>query len=164
MAGGLVSDMFLTQCPSFPSPSFERTEDHDTLLDLSDYVILFDWSGTIIHDIVQTNNVFNYVLVRRGRAPVSISEFRRRFRLPYWKYLKACGLPESEAKSEQLLKEIELTYLLDTRLVVPFPETVTALSCVQSVNARLGIVSSSTRKMVETILDCFGLGHLFEVG
>jgi hypothetical protein len=72
----VTCDMFQTQCSSLPSPSFERTADYDTLLDLSDYVILFDWSGTIIHDIVQTNNVFNYVLVRRGRAPVSISEFR----------------------------------------------------------------------------------------
>lgn len=44
---------------------------------------LFDWSGTLVDDLLPTLYATNAVLGKFGVAPMGREEFRRRFRLPY---------------------------------------------------------------------------------
>jgi len=86
-----------------------------------------DYSGTIVDDIRPTKDALNYVLIRRGMDPVSITQFRHEFDLPYWRYLVSCGISEDEAKSNEVLREIEDAYMMHLYQVVPFREAVRAL-------------------------------------
>jgi len=124
--------------------------------------IILDFSGTIINDIIATWNAFNYLLVRRGRISVSLMEFCEQFELPYWNFLIKRGLTETESKSREVVKEIEHTYLENADQITPFPDTRAALACLEAMEIPLAIASSSTRAMIETQLDRFGLRHHFK--
>jgi len=128
---------------------------------LKNTAIVMDYSGTIVDDIRPTKDAFNYVLIRRGMDPVSITQFRNEFDLPYWEYLVSCGISEDVAKSDEVLREIEDAYMMHLYQVVPFREAVSAIACLSSMGAGLAIASSSTRRMLQAGLNRFHLNRFF---
>jgi phosphoglycolate phosphatase-like HAD superfamily hydrolase len=152
LIGSLDLESTNSSSPS-PNPHSER---------LKDVSIVMDYSGTIVNDLRPTVNAINYVLIRRSKSPVTIRQFRDEFDLPYWRILVSLGISKEEAKSKEVLSEIEYCYMLNNSQITCFPETASVIACFSSMGASLAIASSSTRLMLQSGLKRFELRDFFE--
>ncbi len=66
--------------------------------------ILFDWSGTLADDLGPVWRATNLIFQEYGRAPLTLEDFRRHFRLPFSGFY-AEFLPEATAEGLEALYE-----------------------------------------------------------
>lgn len=123
--------------------------------------LLCDWNGTVVQDLQVTYSALMAVYAKAKCHPLSLEEFRVRFRLPLAEFLQSEGILAS-LSLQDCLHELSEQYLEHEDEVQPYPDAVEVLDRLRRRGIKLGLVTSSHRGIAERHLRMLGLGNTFD--
>lgn len=124
--------------------------------------VILDLNGTLVNDRRATYKSIVSIFKHYEITPPTSEQFRYEFHFPYWSIFINHGLSYNQAKDEckQLYARFYEEELGKVRL---FPNAKRCLSDLEDLGYKLGLVSQSSRLIVENLLEKFGISHFFEV-
>lgn len=125
-------------------------------------LVIFDHSGVIVNDLLESWQAISKIVGLRGHKPDSLSAFRRNFKLPYWGYLIDKGLLEREAKSATVVDDYIRFYLELIDYVKLFGDVEQTFQALLDMKIELAMVSHSPRSVIEKVMEKFELGRYFK--
>jgi pyrophosphatase PpaX len=125
--------------------------------------VIFDLSGTLIDDLFVVWQANLRTLKDLGiLSNLSIHEFKRKFKLPYWEFLKSFGVPEDLAKKEgnKLFWKFYRVHKKRVRLV---PGAKDILQQLKKEGLKVGVVSQISKEFLLDHLRTFNIYSYFNV-
>jgi len=123
--------------------------------------IIWDWNGTLLDDAQVCVDILNEILRKYSKPPVTYEQYRENFDFPVKDYYRRLGFDFAVESYEKLADEYVTAYnrkRFECRLqdgVVDTLETCRALGVTQL------LLSAYNQKMLDEIVECFGIRHFF---
>ena len=120
--------------------------------------VLFDWDGVLLDSLGASFRVYNKILARLGRKPLSEDEFLRHQSPNWYEFYAKLGIPEG------LWKEVDAEWvrLYEEEKPGLHRDAWPCLERLRSSGFKLALVSNGSRARVEMELGRFGLASLFQ--
>ena len=123
---------------------------------------IFDWSGTLVDDLMMVVDATNHVLNHYGKAEIGRDDFKQRFRLPYAGFYEEIlpGVPLKELENHF---RVGFANSANSGVISPLlPYAHEFLKCLHSRNKRLFILSSMDADAFGDHAKELGVAHYFE--
>ena len=126
-------------------------------------LVIWDFNGTIIDDVMLGINSVNTMLAARGLATISgVEEYRRRLRFPIIDYYRDLGFDFDAEPYEKLAHEWVALYNAGADRVEATPGVCEAIREIHAAGLSQIIISASEEKMMLRALDRLGLTAYFD--
>jgi phosphoglycolate phosphatase len=107
--------------------------------------IIFDWSGTLIDDVIFTYSATMKVFEKIGLENITLGKFKKEFTLPYMNFYKKFKKDANKEIIDKLFDE-ELNLINESKL---FPETKEVLDFLKQRKIKMIILSSYLQESLE---------------
>jgi len=129
--------------------------------------IIFDWSGVVSDEVVLVHQAIMAMFRKLGAAEMSLEEFKKNWEQPYMlfyqRYGMFCGPDEAEnLKEEQALYRECYDAAAKKYSRKCFTGIKDLLFNLRSAGVRMIVLSSNNREHLESDMEEFGLGGIFE--
>lgn len=118
--------------------------------------LVFDYSGLLINDLFFTLEIVNKVFKQFNLPAISLQEFQRAFRLPFYSIFTDKGIPQRTA-IQSSLKIYRANYSAYKNAISPFDDAVICIKSLAKLGIDLAIVSQTPRPQLAYQLDRCGL-------
>ena len=126
-------------------------------------LVIWDFNGTIIDDVMLGINSVNTMLAARGLRTISgVEEYRRRLRFPIIEYYRDLGFDFDAEPYEKLAHEWVALYNAGADGIEATPGVADALREIHEAKLPQIIISASEEKMMLRALDRLGLTAYFD--
>lgn len=122
--------------------------------------ILFDWNGTLLHDLPQAYAGWMACFRLLGVPTISLTTFRRTYRLPWQAFYRDHGV--STARRKRLERQLDHTYRSHQRGVGLSAGVKPLIRQLQRQGVRLGILSDDPQREIVRRLRREGLRQYFD--
>ena len=124
--------------------------------------IIWDWNGTLLDDTWLCVEVLNALLRRRGRGPITTSDYRQHFRFPVVHFYEYLGFDTDtdtfETVSHEFIAAYEARWLEECRL---YPQVGHILEAFRQNGMRQSILSAAKQEALEIGIHHYGIRHFF---
>ncbi len=125
---------------------------------------IFDWNGTLINDFSIHYAVVSEILKNFGIQPLSIKEFKNKYRIPYMRFYRKMGITKEMATKEKL-DALYVAFYKKQKNKTPvklFPDAKKTLIWLRDKGIKTAILSSYPQDGLTKLVETKGLISLFD--
>jgi phosphoglycolate phosphatase len=124
--------------------------------------IIWDWNGTLLDDTSLCVDVLNGLLARRGRAPITVADYRENFGFPVIKFYDYLGFDTDVDSFDQVSREFiadyEARWFDECHLHFEVSEVLRQMSAVGLTHS---VLSAAKQEALEAGIHHFGIRKYF---